>query len=114
MILMGVGLNRMTLLHLAEKRAGRNLFRRWANDKNGSPFAVEVGGCSEGFDNLRVALEPLMTVETVGYSVWRVFRASDVLHKASEAIRLNPQVTQCASPGCERCRDAIAGGPVLD
>jgi aminoglycoside N3'-acetyltransferase len=29
-VLMGVGLNCMTLLHLAEQQAGRNLFRHWA------------------------------------------------------------------------------------
>lgn len=34
-ILMGVGLNRMTLLHLAEQMAGRTLFRRWANGPDG-------------------------------------------------------------------------------
>ena len=46
---MGVDLERLTLLHLAEEMAGRQLFRRWAKDSNGSTIMVEVGGCSEGF-----------------------------------------------------------------
>ena len=48
-VLMGVGLTGMTLIHLAEQLAGRNLFRRWANGSDGQPMAVEVGGCSDGF-----------------------------------------------------------------
>src|SRR5690606_34212038 len=51
-ILMGVGLERLTLLHLPEELAGRNLFRRWARASDGSTILVEVGGCSEGFHKL--------------------------------------------------------------
>src|SRR6185295_13865210 len=58
-LLMGVGLERLTLLHLAEKEAGRILFRRWANDQYGQPMAVEVGGCSEGFGRLEPHLHHL-------------------------------------------------------
>ena len=36
-LLMGVGLERMTLLHLAEREAGRVPFRRWANGPDGQP-----------------------------------------------------------------------------
>jgi aminoglycoside 3-N-acetyltransferase len=39
-LLAGVGLERLTLLHLAEEEAGRILFRRWANDWEGRPSAV--------------------------------------------------------------------------
>jgi aminoglycoside N3'-acetyltransferase len=40
-LLAGVGIEKMTLLHLAEKAAGRTLFRRWANDLHGQAVAVE-------------------------------------------------------------------------
>lgn len=39
-ILMGVGLERMTFLHFAEQEAGRTLFRRWANSSDGKPMMV--------------------------------------------------------------------------
>ena len=64
--LIGVGLERMTLLHLAERHAGRALFRRWANDARGTPYEVEVGGCSEGFAALAPVLEPLARRARVG------------------------------------------------
>jgi aminoglycoside N3'-acetyltransferase len=112
-ILMGVGLDKMTLLHLAEQRAGRTLFRRWANDLTGAPMAVETGGCSDGFDNFTPHLAPLLKVVHVGQSQWRVFSARQVLEVASRAIQEQPGLTHCGNSNCDRCRDAIAGGPIL-
>lgn len=112
-VLAGVGLNRMTLLHLAEQQAGRTLFRRWALDRDGEPGAVEVGGCSEGFSKLSTVLAPYTRQARVGDSRWLVFRASEVLGVAAEAVRAEPNVTHCGDPACERCRDAVLGGPIL-
>lgn len=109
-VLMGVGLNRMTLLHLAERRAGRRIFVRWAAGDDG-PVAVRVGGCSEGFENLHKHLWQIQRTATVGRSAWRVFDARSALNVATHAIRRNPRVTHCADDACIRCRDAIAGGP---
>jgi aminoglycoside N3'-acetyltransferase len=112
-LLMGVGLERMTLLHLAEKEAGRELFRRWANDARGRPAVVEVGGCSEGFGRLEPFLLPVMRVAFVGLSMWRLFPAAGALSLAAAAIRADPQITHCGVASCERCRDAVAGGPLV-
>ena len=112
-LLMGVGLDKMTLLHLAEQQAGRRLFRRWANGADGQPVEVTEGGCSGGFMNLKPVLSPLMTTITVGKSLWRVFSASAAVDAAAEAIRLNPMITHCGQASCLECRDATLGGPVL-
>ena len=58
-LLLGVGLTKLTLLHEAERQAGRNLFWRWALDKDGKTVSLRVGGCSEGFERLAPALEGL-------------------------------------------------------
>jgi aminoglycoside N3'-acetyltransferase len=112
-VCMGVGLTRVTLLHLAERQAGRTLFRRWANDRRGRPTMVEVGGCSDGFERLGAALAPVERRLTVGSSAWRVFPAAEMLRLATEAIRAEPAITHCADPACDRCEDAIRGGPLL-
>ena len=70
-VLMGVGLTGMTLIHLAEQLAGRNLFRRWANGSDGQPMAVQVGGCSGGFGKFAPILAPGMQSTVVGQSRWR-------------------------------------------
>jgi aminoglycoside 3-N-acetyltransferase len=112
-LLMGVGFERMTLLHLAEKEAGRILFRRWANDWQDGPVAVEVGSCSEGFGNLEPYLRPFTRVTTVGSSRWMLLRADQALASVSAAIRENPHITHCSVRTCERCEDAVKGGPIL-
>lgn len=110
-LLLGVGLNRMTLLHEAERQAGRNLFWRWAHTKNGETVSVRVGGCSEGFENLAPALAGLERTYRVGQSLWRVFPAQETLARAAAAIRARPPLTGCSDATCERCRDALRGGP---
>jgi len=112
-ICMGVDLNRMTLLHLAEREAGRNLFRRWANGPDGRPIVVEAGGCSEGFDHFEPVLAPIERRAEVGESRWWVFPAADALRLATAAIRADPAITHCTDPACERCNDAVQGGPLL-
>ena len=112
-ILMGVGLDVMTLIHLAERMSGRNLFRRWANGPDGQPMEVEVGGCSDGFGNLEQFLSPLARTTKVGQSTWRIFPANATLETAERAIRKDPWLTHCSNPRCGRCRDAVAGGPIL-
>ena len=111
-VLMGVGLEAMTFLHLAEQKAGRNLFRRWAKDAEGNSLEVETGGCSHGFVNLDALLSPLSGQAHVGRSLWRVFPARATLEVASEAIRRDPTITHCGTSPC-RCDDAVLGGPLL-
>ena len=111
-VLMGVGLDRMTLLHLAERRAGRVIFRRWASDQNGRAAMVEGGGCSEGFGNLEPHIHSLQRRTAVGGSSWRAFPARSTLNVAAHAIRRNPRITHCGEE-CARCDDAVAGGPIL-
>ena len=111
-LLVGVGLTRMTLLHLAERRAGRNLFRRWVNGRSGRPTVVETGGCSEGFDAFTDVLASIVTEHTVGQSRWLLYPAADALARATNAIVDDPTITHCGQ-ACLRCDDAVAGGPIL-
>jgi aminoglycoside 3-N-acetyltransferase len=112
-LLAGVGLERATLLHLAEREAGRTLFRRWANDAQGRPAAVEVGGCSEGFGRLEPHLRHLMRLTVVGSSRWTLLPAARALDCAAAAIRADPLITHCGARPCGRCDDAVRGGPIL-
>lgn len=112
-VLMGVDLNRMTLLHLAEQMAGRKMFLRWANDADGKPVYAEAGGCSEGFVNLNPYLSLFEKQIFVGKSKWRIYNASKVLKQAAKVIISMPEITRCADKNCLRCEDAIKGGPEI-
>lgn len=50
----------------------------------------------------------------VGKSLWRCFRARDMADICSRLIIENPQITHCGDLACERCNDAVLGGPVID
>jgi aminoglycoside N3'-acetyltransferase len=113
-VMMGVGLTSMTLIHLAEKEAGRTLFRRWTTVQASDVSMVEVGSCSDGYWKFDAVLAPIERRVTVGESVWRVFPAHETTQLAAEAIRRDPQITHCGNASCIRCRDAVAGGPILN
>ncbi|WP_329018681.1 AAC(3) family N-acetyltransferase [Micromonospora rifamycinica] len=111
-LLIGVGLNRMTALHLAEQQSGRRMFQRWARDIDGTVRTVEVGSCSAGFPKLEPALSPLAQSVTVGASRWRAFPARQTLAVATAAIAAQQDITRCPDAECILCRHAIAGGPL--
>ncbi|OPC77223.1 AAC(3) family N-acetyltransferase [Embleya scabrispora] len=111
-LLVGVGLNRMTALHLAEQRSGRTLFRRWARGADGRVTMFEVGSCSEGFPRLEPTLHPYARSVAVGASRWRAYPARETLAAATAAIVADQGITRCPDSGCLACRDSIAGGPV--
>lgn len=112
-VLAGVGLTSMTLVHYAEQLAGRTLFRRWVLDEHGATQMVPVGGCSNGFETLAPMLAPLRKTTVIGKSSWVAYPAGAALTTLVEAIHDHPDVTRCDDTECLRCRDSIAGGPLL-
>lgn len=111
-LLMGVGLDRMTLLHHAEQLSGRRLLVRWARDAGGRVFMVETGSCSEGFPRLEPVLRPFARTARVGKSGWTAYPAKEATDAARDAMSADQTVTRCADDSCLRCRDSMAGGPI--
>ena len=111
-LLIGVGLNRMTAIHLAEQQSGRRLFLRWAKSADDRICMFEVGSCSEGFPRLEPVLRQYARPAVVSDSRWRAFPSRQVLDAARTAIRKDQAITHCGDSDCLLCRDSIAGGPV--
>lgn len=111
-LLIGVGLDRMTILHLAEVEAGRRPFIYWGRGPDGDTIRSRGGACSDGFPNLNPVLAPIETRAKVGQSTWRLYPARELVAKAAAAIRSDPTITRCTDPSCLECPDAIAGGPI--
>lgn len=112
-LLLGVGLNRMTALHLAEQQSGRRLFLRWARGADGQVAMFEVGSCSEGFPRLEPTLDPYARTVVVADSRWRVYSAGQAIEAAAAAISDNQSITHCDDNDCLRCRDSIASAPAV-
>jgi aminoglycoside 3-N-acetyltransferase len=113
-LLVGVDLNRMTAIHLAEQQSGRRPFLRWAKDTNGRVSMFQVGSCSEGFLRLEPTLRQHARTAVVDDSQWRAFPAKQVLGAATAAMRVDQSITDCGRRDCLLCRDSIAGGPRRD
>lgn len=113
LLLAGVDLTSATAVHYAEERAGRNLFRRWA--KIGDQIVeTSVGSCSNGFNRLHDKLTEIEMVAKSGESTWRIYPFKPFLKITTQTIIDEPNITRCANPACERCPDAVLGGPFLD
>ena len=114
LVLAGVDLTSATLVHLAEGDSGRELFRRWALDARGALVECRVGSCSNGFGKLEPLLGTLRADAMVGTSPWRCYDATEALALATRALRDDPSLTDCGRQTCLRCRDSIAGGPMIE
>ena len=110
-LLLGVGLNKLTLGHAAEELAGRRPFIRWYRDPHGGIFPAKLGGCANGFDAFEPFVKNIRRETRLGKSRWQCFPAKDLLATLSAAIRDNPHITHCGNSTCLHCHDAMLGGP---
>ena len=113
LVLAGVDLTSATPVHFAEEKAGRRLFRRWARHSKYGVQEVEVGSCSEGFNNLSESLIDIETRVRAGQSDWRIYPLRAFVDKLAAVIAESPSITHCADANCLRCNDSVAGGPIL-
>ncbi|MGI6705735.1 MAG: AAC(3) family N-acetyltransferase [Clostridia bacterium] len=111
-LLVGVHLDRATIIHYAEQVAGRKPFIRWANNLKGEPSICRVGSCSNGFNNFADRLKPIEKNVMVGKSYWRCFPAKDMVDICAAAMKEIPEISHCEDSNCDRCNDAILGGPI--
>jgi aminoglycoside 3-N-acetyltransferase len=107
-IAMGVGLDAVTLLHLAELRAGLPLLTRWALVADGRIVAAPHGGCSRGFERLAPATRAAERRVTVGASEWRVLDAVALVEAAAARFDADPAAGTCETPDCARCQERRA------
>ena len=112
-VMMGVDLTKMTAIHYAEQLSGRNLFVRWALDKDGNTIRLREGSCSEGFNNLAPEVANLEKQITVGNSLWRIFPINETVLACAEAIRNDCNITHCGNENCRQCNDMQKGGPKM-
>ena len=112
-LLIGVSLNAATIIHYAEQAAGRIPFIRWAHNKKNTVIPVSVGSCSRGFEHFNDILSNFAKKVKVANSEWTCYKAADIVDVCSAYIKDNPDITHCGDKDCDRCNDAVLGGPIL-
>jgi len=108
-LLLGVNLSSCTAIHIAEERAGRRPFIRWAINRKGDVRRVRAAGCAKGFNNLLPYCREIVQEYHLGDATIYVANINKLLTRTTELIIKNPPLTVC-SDTCIRCRDAVLGG----
>jgi aminoglycoside 3-N-acetyltransferase len=91
-------------LHLAERRAGRRTFVRWALTLDDIEELPNIPGCSEGFNALWEPLKPVTRARQIGLAACQLIPLGRMLSIAAEQLAADPNFLLCDQPGCERCR----------
>ena len=90
-------------LHLAEQRAGRKQFIRWALTPQGVVECPGFPGCSRGFGAIEDKLAGVVQRGKVGaFPVVRL-PLRDLINIASGWIRQDPQALLCTNADCPFC-----------
>jgi aminoglycoside 3-N-acetyltransferase len=90
-------------LHLAEQRAGRKQFVRWALTPKGVVECPVFPGCARGFGAIESMLAGVAHLEALGSFVIQRIPLRDLLHLAVAWIRQDPQALLCANSECPFC-----------
>lgn len=111
-LFLGVELSSCTAVHIAEERAGRHPFVRWAMDDKKAVREVYTSGCAKGFDALIPHCRHLFRTVQIGNCAAQTAPIAELIDCLNSVIRTQPELTRCSSQ-CLRCHDAILGGPSL-
>ncbi len=106
-LLLGVTHRVNTAIHLAERRAGRRQFVRWALTPQKIVELVWPND-SSGFDAIAEAVNPFVVRGQIGLANVQRIPAARLVEAAESLIRKDPTALLCHNPECERCRDARA------
>jgi len=116
MLLLGVGHDSSTMLHLAEVMAGvpYRVPRHYTVIENGRPVRIDYGEnalCCQSFAQMDTWLREagLQAEGPVGYAHARLARARDLVRIAVERLKRDPLLfLRPADAGCEECDEARA------
>lgn len=103
-LLMGADQRANFSLHLAEQRAGRKTFIRWALTVDDIEELPNIPGCSDGFNTIWTDLIEMTTVTHVGMARCETISLKQMLDYAERRLRADPNYLLCDKPSCLSCR----------
>lgn len=103
-LMMGLDQRHNYALHLAEQRAGRKTFTRWALTIDDIEELPNIPGCSEGFNAVWGELLGMMEVTKIGMARCELIPIEDMLDYVEGRIREDPTFMLCDKPSCPSCR----------
>lgn len=102
-ILIGVDHTANTSIHLGERLAGRRTFTRWALLPDMVVECRNFPHCSDGFNVLRVLLDPFTRQTTVGRSMIQAIPLYELVETTRQLVKSDPLALLCGSEHCPSC-----------
>ncbi len=106
-LLIGVDHIANTSLHLAEAKAYRKTFIRWALTRQGIVECQRFPNCSGGFEKASVYLESITKHFTIGNAKIRVLPIKQMIDTVTGLIEQDPYALLCEEQNCERYQAVI-------
>ncbi len=110
-LLLGVSHMVNTSIHYGERLAGRRQFIRWALTSERAVECPAFPGCSDGFDALAPALQPLTRQAQIGNAQVQAVPLLELIQIVLQSLQADPLALLCSRSYCPRCRaiEADAG-----
>ncbi len=105
-LLLGVDHTVNTSIHLAESKAGRKTFTRWALTSTAIIECVKFPGCSDGFNKAHELLEEITQTIQIGNAKVSGLPINTMVDKLVNHIVDHPLALLCDREECPRC-DAV-------
>ncbi|MBN1886992.1 MAG: AAC(3) family N-acetyltransferase [Thermoflexales bacterium] len=102
-LLIGAGHTANVTLHLAEKKAGRKQFIRWAVDENRAYRLEGFPGCSRGFDAIAPRLSWITQQAGLGEATIQRIPVRELVDTAVDTMRIDPAALLCSRDDCRLC-----------
>jgi aminoglycoside 3-N-acetyltransferase len=103
-LMMGLDQRHNISLHLAEYRAERPGFIRWALTLDDIEELHGIPGCREGFNSIWAELMEFAEVTKIGLARCELIKLRPALALAEQRIRQDPNFMLCDKPTCAYCR----------
>lgn len=102
-LLMGVDHTVNTSIHLAEQKAGRKSFIRWALTPGAIYECPGFPGCSDGFNQATTYLSDITQVTEIGDATIKAIPLKDMVEILVPIIKTDPFALLCEKETCPRC-----------
>lgn len=107
-LLIGVDIDKMTLIHSIKEKAGSQMLMRWVKSGDNELSWVAGGGCSAGFKKLKPCLSRLVSETTLGEAVVKIIDAQEAERTLLPIIKKEASnFPACDDISCQLCQEAL-------
>lgn len=106
-VLMGIDVDKMTLIHSIKEKAGSQMLMRWVKSGDNDLSWVAGGGCSAGFKKLNPYLQKLVSESQLGEATIKILDAQKVEDVLLPIIQQEEgNFPTCDDDNCKLCQEA--------